>query len=1105
MKQSLRVPRHFFVSPAFVVWLALVVSLCALGWRWLSGASDAGPIAEWLPQLKTVYAPTVFSAASSEPGVLTDGEWASRIWKKIWVAANGHWDAQVLSFASIVIHAVAWACSIAFVLPALKRKWQIVVMLGIAAVALMVPATGDFFKSEATAWSGWLLLLSVLHLHGQLSARLNTPVWWLGAAAGLFNALGAAEGCGSALALAVVGIWGLLKRKDDQRTHRWRAIINGAIVLVSAWLMAVRSHAGTNVGKAFGARLSEVYSWPLEYPWALLALSLPAVWWLVGSWRQQDERGGFNFLEGLAVWSLLQPLIVAAVGTHLGAAAGGVVITGLLINAACVLAIIQRNGLTRAVAAASTFWAFAAVHLLLQVQPDLDRVYERDARERQALVAWREGNADGLATALRVDAREARTALEGKSSVTLQNVLPASLRTPLAAPLSSQAEEGVFRLTGVPELLGEAAGWPAWGTWSAQGVRGAGRFESALATAAEPLIRVWIAGAHNPASVSIRLRTEDGREIDAFAMPVSESTRWVRLNFANPGVPFRLIAEARDERGWLAVSGPVAVGGLSWVSPKAIDSWAWFLSGAVVLLGVGFWRLKTSAEEARPADQASVSAPEASLRLLPWLILIGYAFVAAQEVSTAAGGADSAGYLNTARLFSEGKLTMPLRTVPGVSAQEFGSEIYMPMPFRFTARQGEIAPVTAIGLPFMYAAAGSVMPLPLAVAFVIVLNAVLAVLFTRWAAAAFGLSWGWAWIAGFGVGLSPLSLFIGLQPLSDGASMTWVTGAIYFAWRSREKAGFAWLAGAATALAVLIRSPNVLCAVPIAICLWGNWRRCLFWILGGMPGAVFQMWHSWRVWGGPFESGYENVVNVLSLSYLPGNLSHYAFWIPCLLTPVALLVPGLPFARGVPLHVRWVLASWMGVFLGFYGIFLFTNTAWWFLRFILPACPALFIAGLLCARELARRLHKAAVNTRRIRISFAVAIFAWLIFVVVERQVFFWLGRDQGFIQVAQWLKRNAAPDSAVLAVHGAGTVTYYTDMPVIFYNERVLASPAFARALADSGQDVFAYMYHFERPNARPDFLGEWENVAVFQEGEIKLWKWRGLEVRGQNGAAAH
>jgi len=37
--------------------------------------------------------------------------------------------------------------------------------------------------------------------------------------------------------------------------------------------------------------------------------------------------------------------------------------------------------------------------------------------------------------------------------------------------------------------------------------------------------------------------------------------------------------------------------------------------------------------------------------------------------------------------------------------------------------------------------------------------------------------------------------------------------------------------------------------------------------------------------------------------------------------------------------------------------------------------------------------------------------------------------------------------------------------------------------------------MFSFERPGARPDFLGEWEQLAVFEGGHMKVWRWLGLK----------
>ncbi|ATC64713.1 hypothetical protein CMV30_12500 [Nibricoccus aquaticus] len=569
------------------------------------------------------------------------------------------------------------------------------------------------------------------------------------------------------------------------------------------------------------------------------------------------------------------------------------------------------------------------------------------------------------------------------------------------------------------------------------------------------------------------------------------------MNFENPGEPFQLMARLDATDGWAAVSGPVSVGLLSWVMPKVTGLWGWLLgSGAILGVVSGwFWARRSSGLN---AEQPGVLSGK-DARFLPWLALAAYAVIVAQGVDSAAGGSDSSGYLNNARMMLEGKLSIPPRAVAGVSVEEFGLDIVSPMPFKEAAVAGEIAPITAPGLALMCAAVGCVLPLHTAVSVVIFANLLLGILFTRLLAEEFGLSWKWAWVAGFGIGLSPLYLFIGLQPLSDGPSLTWVTAAIYFAWVSRRKAGYAWLAGGATAIAVLLRPPNFLCVVPILLCLAGSWHRCVSWAVGGIPGAAFQFWYSWRVWGSPFTSGYDKVGDVVKLEYLPANAAHYAFWLPWLLTPVVLFVFALPFIRRPGGLARMVLGTWIGVFLGFYGVFAFTREAWWFLRFILPAFPALMIAALLGAREMSERFNASRFlgGPRRSRELLAIGMLGLLLLAVHERRVFFWLGRDRNLIQAAKWLKENAAPGSPVLSVQGAGTVFYYTDLPVILYfHDVVRESPDFARALKDGGKDVYAFMFHFERPDARPDFLGEWEQMASFQEDGVKIWKLRRPEA---------
>jgi hypothetical protein len=306
-------------------------------------------------------------------------------------------------------------------------------------------------------------------------------------------------------------------------------------------------------------------------------------------------------------------------------------------------------------------------------------------------------------------------------------------------------------------------------------------------------------------------------------------------------------------------------------------------------------------------------------------------------------------------------------------------------------------------------------------------------------------------------------------------------------------------------VAVLIRPSNFLCVLPVVIALGACWRRLLPWMLGGVPGALLQLWHAWRVWGDPLASGYGDVGEALGLKYVPLSLMNYASWLPVVLTPVVVLAFGMPFMRSVPLRVRVLLVTWMAAFGGFYAMFRHTHEAWWYLRFILPTFPALIVSALLMLRRVVSRWCWPTFSTVQRRRVVQLGCFLLLGFLLLGCrgfQVFFWLRGDRTFENASLWLKKNAPPGSVVLAVHGAGSVIYYTDLPVVlYYHDVVRESPRFAQALREGGRPVYAMMFHFERPGTRPDFLGTWQEVATFRQGDVKIWRW--LEPRDMSDAS--
>jgi hypothetical protein len=1087
-----------FRSPA--LWLAVATSLvvCALAWHWidLSGAdADAGPVNERLREMTTVYLPIVSPADRWAKSWTSDTEFAGRAWKMGWLRFNGQWDARLVAASSAVLHAAAWALILALVARRWRGVWQYGLVALVGAMVLLMPRAGEFWTSSATAWSGWLLLLSILQLGMQTCGRAAGLVWWLGWLVGMANVIGAKEGGTAALVLMATAAW-RLREPGARSGSAWLALAMNALLCAgSAALWARRGPADTDLL----AHVRDVLSWPHGSLWAGAILLLPSLLWLMRK-KPAAEEGPMpeNVLSVLAAWSLAQPLVLAMAGVQSGAAVWGVMGGCVLINALCVATLAAETNGRAWKPFVLAIWALAAAHALPQVGIDRDdtEIFRENERWRRA---WLTGDAAALAREGLTGLAEARALLDLKQHAGLQQRMPVSLREPLPLQTETVAEDPAFRDDGVPPLDGEAKGLPALGTWSDGQAGRAGEFTSRKISTTHPLLRLWVAG--EGSGVVVRLRTESGREIAPLREPPIQPKRWARVNFETPNEAFQVVAKQTDASGWSAIAGPVESGRLSWLVGKIVQAWTWLLAGAVmvVLAAMAVFVAKAEHGESTVAEAANAGG---FTRWLPWMALGVYAWMVAQAMSPSAGGSDSSGYLNAARLFTEHRLTMPVREPAGISVEEFGREVFIPLAFKPTVRAGEITTVTAIGTPVMYTAMAVLMPLAKAVPWAIMANALMGILATRWVAGIFGLPRSWSWIAAGIVGLSPQFLFIGYQALSDGPSLAWVTLAVYFAWRSRERARLAWLAGAATAMAILVRPSNVLCVLPVLASLPISWRGILYWIGGGVPGGIFQAWYSWTVWGNPLTSGYGDVAEAFRWEYLPANLEHYALWLPVLLTPVVALAPGVFFLRSVNGRMRLVLGLWVGGFFWFYAFFRHTHDAWWFLRFLLPAFPALAVSALLVLRWIVTEGPARGWSVARRRSLAAVGMLCLMSFLLLNVRtfkIFFWLRSDGVFERAGLWLKQNAPAGSTVLSVHGGGTVIYYTDLPVVMYHHDVVRESArFSQALMQGRKPVYALMFHFERPGGRPDFLGSWEEVATFNYGEASIWRWLGPDKAG-------
>ena len=111
-----------------------------------------------------------------------------------------------------------------------------------------------------------------------------------------------------------------------------------------------------------------------------------------------------------------------------------------------------------------------------------------------------------------------------------------------------------------------------------------------------------------------------------------------------------------------------------------------------------------------PNPPAAASTAAHWLTRMGWLALAAYALFIALTAKTVAGGSDSSGYLNSARIFAAGQFLVDMR-VPA----EFGApgqierSHFHPLGFTAYAAEPRYAPTYPTGLPLLLALAGSLL------------------------------------------------------------------------------------------------------------------------------------------------------------------------------------------------------------------------------------------------------------------------------------------------------------------------------------------------------------------------------------------------------------
>jgi hypothetical protein len=501
-----------------------------------------------------------------------------------------------------------------------------------------------------------------------------------------------------------------------------------------------------------------------------------------------------------------------------------------------------------------------------------------------------------------------------------------------------------------------------------------------------------------------------------------------------------------------------------------------------------------------PANPSSVTLPPPAPPAPRWfawlgaLALVGYALFLAANTTVVAGGSDSSGYLNSARLLASGHLQTDLR-VPA----EFGPVTpenwahFSPAGFNHFPGNPHLAPVYPTGFPLHLALAGRLLGWDVGPFLVQLLAALLAVWLTYRVGRELGLPYPLAATGAAILAAFPVFIFTSIQTLSDTLATTWTLAALLCGLRAGSSVRWAAACGAAFAIAVLVRPTNFLMAPALVWLVARDLRRFAWFVLAGLPGAAWLLFYNHRLYGGAFQSGYGNIYADFGREYVAPTAVHFIRWLTRFL-PVGLLVlPAFALGRRDTRHrglFALLLAGVPGFVLYlFYGI---SHEAWWCLRFILPGLPGLILAGLLGVEAIAR--GAGARWPTAFRGTVALVLTAWAagssVYWLPRLTVFYVPVYERAYAAAAREIQARVPPGAIIVSSLYSGAVYYYTDLPVLNFDAIQAADFAHYAALARAGRrPLYAVIFREEENTAlRVRCPGPWTKITAVDN--IGIWR---------------
>jgi len=282
--------------------------------------------------------------------------------------------------------------------------------------------------------------------------------------------------------------------------------------------------------------------------------------------------------------------------------------------------------------------------------------------------------------------------------------------------------------------------------------------------------------------------------------------------------------------------------------------------------------------------------------------------------------------------------------------------------------------------------------------------------------------------------VSPVFLTYVMVPMSDVPSAAGWTLVCLLVLKQRSMAA-GWAAG----LTLLIW-PNLFLLALLPLVAWKADPGTLLmrYAKGLAPAIIAIMALNTYLYDGPLTFGSGGIFEAYALSSLPANAVNYIRWMLETQTPLILLALVPLFVRGAladdrsgfaPRACLAALVALTFISYLFYAVF----DHWFYLRFLLPAYPALFVLMAAAIFAMARKLP---AETR-----VPAAALACAVMMLYGLKV----GRDAGIFRQAAYEQRHVraaaevaahTPESAmVFSVQHSGSIRYYANRTTLRYD----------------------------------------------------------------------